>query len=334
MQPRATGLTPPQPSWQNDTDAPPAADHHGQRPRTLPLQLARMDSTYTKLVRTSPQIETSTRKPTPKAIRLDDVRSKQLRPVIEDMRKPAARRSVPSWDGCSLPVPRSPLGIMNGLRDHESAHKAPPSATNRHQAPPNASQGTSTPASRHTGTKTQEKLARDVYPRLFAPPSATSRHHAQPRATKRNLAPLEGTNSTPGTNQSISGAPTPTTPTRERPLPRASTNQPTAHQHLTWLASFAVLQSCSPTRLSRMALPAFTHGLGPFLPRARQMRSKRRKYASLGLYPGRVFDRRLTKDVSPSLLLPQPSNGGDAEYDLTSTNSNTFNIRRGPICDA
>ena len=72
------------------------------------------------------------------------------------------------------------------------------------------------------------------------------------------------------------------------------------------------------------------------LPRAsfRQMRSKRRTYASRGLYPGRVFDKRLTKDVSPSLLLPQPSNGGDAGYDLTSTNSNVFNMRRGPVCDA
>ena len=138
-------------------------------------------------VQTSPKVDTSTRKPTPKAIRLDDVGRKQLRPVIDDMRTPAGCRSVPSSNGFSLPVPRSPLGIMNGRRDNDSTRMR----TKRHQAPPNASQGTSTPAFRHMRTKPTKSLRGTSTP-------GSKRHQAQPSATKRNERASRGSNLYPG----------------------------------------------------------------------------------------------------------------------------------------
>ena len=105
-------------------------------------------------------------------------------------------RFVPSWDGCSIPVPRSPLGIINGQIDNTSTrmrHKRQECATRCYQAPPNASKGMSTPAFRHMRSKRYIRLTRDLYPGHQAPPSATkrlTRVRPLPRAsTKRHQAP-------------------------------------------------------------------------------------------------------------------------------------------------
>ena len=79
-----------------------------------------------------------------------------------------------------------------------NAHQAPPRATTRHQTPREGC--LPRPFDTYAPTP-HEKLTRDLYPGLQAPPSATKRHQAQPT----RLA-------------------------REQPLPRALTNQPTAHQ--------------------------------------------------------------------------------------------------------
>ena len=91
----------------------------------------------------------------------------------------------------------------------------------------------------------------------------------------------------------------------ERSLPRAFTHTTPALQ-------------TQYTRLREGLLPQPLHtNLGPILPRALTKRH--------------LAPHRLARDVSPSLQLPQPPNGWDAEYDTTTTNSNT---RRGPVCDA
>ena len=66
-------------------------------------------------------------------------------------------RFVPSWDGCSPPVPRSPLGIINGRNNDTSTRLR----TKRHMF---ASRGRSTPAFRQKRSKRNTKLKGDLYP--------------------------------------------------------------------------------------------------------------------------------------------------------------------------
>ena len=119
----------------------------------------------------------------------------------------ATRSALPPWDH-----ERPTRQLLD-----TNAHQAPPRATERHQAPSNASQGTSTPAFRHMRTKPTKSLRGTSTP-------GSKRHQAQPRATKRNHAPHEGATSTPGTKQSAAHQRRPRL-TRERTLPRATTNQ-------------------------------------------------------------------------------------------------------------
>ena len=132
-----------------------------------------------------PNIDTSTRKPTPKAIRLDDVRSKQLRPVIDDLQTSAGCRSVPSWDGFSLPVPRSPLGITNGRLENES----PQLRTKRHLR---AFARAVYPGRLTHALQTQNEAQRDLYPGQISAKCTTqapSRGTATPACT-HGLGPI------------------------------------------------------------------------------------------------------------------------------------------------
>ena len=139
-------------------------------------------------------------------------------------------RFVPSWDGCSIPVPRSPLGIINGQIDDTSTRmrtKRRICATRCHQAPPNASRGISTPAIRYVRTKTHNRLTRDLYPGL--------RHTNQWRTYAKHAS--RGSNLYPGRRPSATTAhegllPQPLHPKLGPILPRASAHEQSALQTL------------------------------------------------------------------------------------------------------
>jgi len=201
----------------------------------------------------------------------------------------AGCRSVPSWDGFSLPVPRSPLGITNGRLENES----PQLRTKRHLR---AFARAVYPGRLTHALQTQNEAQRDLYPGQISAKCTTQ-------------APSRGT-ATPACTHGLGPI-----------LPRAILDT------LALQAPFTRLREGRLPRPSDMVRGHFY--LGRFLTSQRSTRHLRAYmrdcYPGLQTWSGGISTSgcytRLGRDVSPGLQLPQRSSGGNAGYDPTSTSS-------------